>query len=156
MRQQNIKAPIAFRLGLILLCLLLVTVYMMSGIYARYSSTATASSSARVAKFEFGDNLSDQVTTLQTNAAELHPGWTQKVSIQITNTGEVTLTCTVKIENLTNNLPIGAPSPQPVTVAAGNTETVTVNLGWSANDNSVEYVGKTDVLRISVSVEQAD
>ncbi len=156
MRQQNIKAPIAFRLGLILLCLLLVTVYMMSGIYARYSSTATASSRAKVAKFEFSDNLNTQVEPLSTNATELYPGWNKRINIEIQNKGEVTLTCKVTIENLTNNLPIENTSSQSVTVASGKTETVSVTLQWPEDKNSVEYEGKTDVLRISVSVEQAD
>lgn len=155
MRQQNIKAPIAFRLGLILLCLLLVTVYMMSGIYAKYSSTEQASSSARVAMFKFTDNLDTQSTTLLSDATNMHPGCQYPLTISIENKGEVTFTYMVKIENLTNNLPIEETS-QSVTVVARTTGTVNVTLGWPQDQNGVEYVGKTDVLRISVSVEQKD
>lgn len=56
MRQSNRKAPLIFRVGLMLLCAMLVTTNMMGGLYARYSTTATGSASARVAKIDCAVN----------------------------------------------------------------------------------------------------
>ena len=56
MKKSNRKAPLIFRVGLMLLCAMLVTTNMMGGLYARYSATATGSASARVAKFEMEVN----------------------------------------------------------------------------------------------------
>lgn len=52
MRQSNRKTPAVFTLGLVLLCLVMFSNYMMGGLYARYVSTATASDEARVARFD--------------------------------------------------------------------------------------------------------
>lgn len=52
MRQSNIKTPFVFNLGLVLMCLMLVTFSMVGGLYARYSTTATGEATAQIAKFD--------------------------------------------------------------------------------------------------------
>ena len=52
MKQLNQKTPWVFRLGVALLCVMLMTTHFTGNLYARYSTTATGSDSARVAKFD--------------------------------------------------------------------------------------------------------
>lgn len=54
MTKSNHKTPWVFRLGVSLLCALLLTTYWMGNLYARYSTTASGGDSARVAKFAGG------------------------------------------------------------------------------------------------------
>lgn len=60
MRQPNRKAPLIFRVGLVLLCAMLITTNMMGGLYARYSTTVIGSATARVAKFSGGTVTCDR------------------------------------------------------------------------------------------------
>lgn len=53
MRKSNIKTPILFRVGVAMLCAVLFSSYMMSGLYARYSSNVTGSATAQVAKISY-------------------------------------------------------------------------------------------------------
>ena len=43
-------------IGLLVTCLVLLSFHLMTGLYAKYSSTATGSDSARVAKFDVSSN----------------------------------------------------------------------------------------------------
>ena len=56
MRKSNRKTPLVFRIGLALVCALLVSTYMMSGMYARYCTTASGDDSARIAKFSISED----------------------------------------------------------------------------------------------------
>ena len=57
MRQKNMKTPPMFRIGLILVCLTLFSVYVTGGLYARYTTSSTGGDSARVAKFHIDSCL---------------------------------------------------------------------------------------------------
>ena len=52
MKKSNNNMPIVFYVGLLLVCLTFFSVHMSSGLYARYASSATGSSSARVARLD--------------------------------------------------------------------------------------------------------
>ena len=68
MRQSNIKIPFVFNLGLVLMCLMLISFSMMGGLYARYSTTATGEATAQIAKFDVqvtGDNTAVAVDVAQ-------------------------------------------------------------------------------------------
>ena len=65
MKQQNRKnkeqkTPLIFRIGLILICAMMISCYMMSGIYARYSTTVTGKATARTARFSGGPVTCDR------------------------------------------------------------------------------------------------
>ena len=49
MKQSNRKAPIVFFIGIILLCIWITSVYLIGGLYAKYSTYASGSDSVRVA-----------------------------------------------------------------------------------------------------------
>ena len=52
MRQSNRRTPVVFHVGLVLFCLVLFSTYLTGGLYARYTTSASGSDSARVARFE--------------------------------------------------------------------------------------------------------
>ena len=61
MTKSNSKTPWVFRLGVALLCAMLITTHMMGNLYARYSTTATGGDGARVAKFDVDITLPNPV-----------------------------------------------------------------------------------------------
>lgn len=52
MRKVTQKTPFVFYAGMVLLCLVLFSAHLTSGLYARYTSTSSAGDNARVAKFD--------------------------------------------------------------------------------------------------------
>ena len=52
MRKLNKNTPIAFYVGLVLLCATLISFSLTGGLFARYTTSASASDSARVARFD--------------------------------------------------------------------------------------------------------
>lgn len=155
MKKTNRRAPTVLYIGAMLLCALLITSHMMGGIYARYASFDQGEASARVAKFEFTETLTPQTKTFVLSGDAWVPKQTLPIKVSVTNSGEVTIRYTIKVENLTNNLPIESKTVTEV-VAMGATETVSVEIVWNETETGTEYAGKTDVLRISVTAEQVD
>lgn len=153
MQQYNRKTPLIFKLGVGVFFALLLTVYFSNGLYARYSTTATSSDSARVARFSFVDNFDEQSQVLP---SVLSPGESTSTSISIKNDGEVALVYVVKINNLTNNLPIDDQTITSDTIYPGEETTFVWSLDWPKEDNSISYMGKMDLIKITVTVEQAD
>ena len=158
MRQQNIKTPLVFRIGGLLFCLLLISMYMMGGLYARYTASASGTDGARVAQFAFAfdrDLMSETVTA----PISLAPGETDTKTVSITNNGETAIRCVVTLENLTKNLPIAVEAPQVITTEAipgGQSDTCNIVIKWPKELNSIDFAEKMDVFKITVTVEQVD
>ena len=119
MKQSNIKTPFVFRIGVALLCAILITSHMMGGLYARYHSSVTGNAAGSVAKFSVSCSSSDDN---KTETLEIGSEETVTYSFTVTNTSDVTIQYTVVIENL----------PQGVNVD-GNSETFTLKYGASQN-----------------------
>ena len=156
MRQFNIKTPLVFKIGVALLCAMLITSYMMSGLYARYTVTATASDSARVAKFSITDDLADVSKTVVLNASSIGPGEQYYYAANIINNSEVTVHYKVMLVNMTDNLPITDAILNEGDLAPGVNESPVISIRWDSVDVSADYAGKTDVIKIIVTVEQVD
>ena len=153
MKQLNTKTPLVFRIGLFLAFALILSFHLTGGLYARYTTSASGEDGARVAIFRFGDNLSEQSQLLPSSFA---PGESLDTQISIRNDGEVTIRYVVKIQNLTKNLPIEDRIIQSSVVACNTESTFSWKIEWPETANSVEYMGKVDVLRLVVTVEQID
>ena len=152
MKKSNNKAPARIRFKLLIWYLAIVSCFTIGSAFANYASTSGGSSNVGVAKFSFSDNLSEQSLTQD---FDLAPGETESVPIVIENDGDVTLRCTVKVENLTDNLPVDD-SVVFVDIPIGEERTLTLEIAWPAEKNDASYMGKTDLIRIGVSVEQID
>ena len=52
MTKLNMKTPVVFYVGLVLLCMFMFSLYLSGGMYARYATTDSGGDGARVAKFD--------------------------------------------------------------------------------------------------------
>ena len=86
MKQSNIKIPFVFNLGLVLMCLILISFSMMGGLYARYSTTATGEATAQIAKFDV--QVTGDTTGVDVDVAEEKEG---VYTFTITNNSDVTV-----------------------------------------------------------------
>ncbi len=156
MQKPNKSAPAVFYVGMALLCLMLITSHMMSGLYARYVSTAEGKSISRVAKFEF-DAKNSNTQTQDFTVRDISPKGNAELQIELKNSGEVNIECIITVQNLTGNLPI-SDSTTTQNVEMGKTETVKFDIKWQNDDDSkkADYMNKTDLLRITVTAKQVD
>ena len=69
MKKSNNNMPIVFYVGLLLVCLTFFSVHMSSGLYARYASSATGSSSARVARLDMSHLVVTQDASIDASIA---------------------------------------------------------------------------------------
>ena len=99
MRQLNIKAPLVFRLGVVLFCAMLITFSMMGGLYARYSTTVTGEASAKVAKFDVKVTGDDGNTDIVVNVSSATDDGSS-CTITITNKSEVTVQYTLSVSSI--------------------------------------------------------
>ena len=161
----KVKMPLVFKVGALLLLAMIFSLHLLGGVYARYTVTASGSDSARVAKFSFNADLSPQSLILPIT---LSPGESLDQLIEIENSGEASLIYVVTITKLTDNLPILRPEGEydknaPITtviksavIAPSESYSVPFSIVWDKNDNSTEFMGKMDAVKITVSVEQAN
>ena len=153
MEKLNKKTPLWVRVLIIILGALFISTLMLGNSYARFVSTASGSDSASIAKFSFDDDLSEQFTDISISLA---PGERQTYRFTIKNTGEVTIRYVVKIDNMTENLPIYDKIISSDNIAIGGELTFDWDIEWDKNHNSIDYMGKMDVLRVTVTAEQVD
>lgn len=156
MGQSNtVKAPLVFRVGVVLLGAVIVMISMMSSLYARYSTTATGEASARIANFDV------QVTGDSADVAvDVSKATDNVYTITINNLSDVTVEyhlsaspidgVSAAFDQTTGVLPFGADA-----VSRNLTFTVTdwdlLTKGMSGQSNSVVLD-----FTVSVYVEQVD
>lgn len=159
---------ILMRTAAVLLMLVLVTSGMVSGRFARYVTTATYEDGARVAKFNIVEKGSF-FTQLQTDIA---PGVTQEM-ITVKNYSEVAVEFTITVDNVYHNIPLDFEVKDgDATLAksenADGTVTFTGNIGpgqqsksfqlnliWKGDD-SINYIGRVDLIRVTLDAVQID
>lgn len=181
-KKQNITGWIMSALA-VLLSLTLLSTWLLSSMYARYTTQASGEDSARVAVF--GENVSivlnDNIT--ETMVPGMNISYTLKVSnAQNGKTSEVAQN--YKIEVVTSgNLPLkytltGTSGDEEeigeftesssekthafidnnMQFAAGKSEEhqYTLNVVWPENANSASLAGIPDFIRVNINVEQTD
>lgn len=161
MKQSNKKTPVVFYLSFVLLCAVLITTHMMSGLYARYTTRATSSDSARVAKFRVTDTL----TVTDSKGYEVHsftmiedsliPGESTTYAFAVQNDSEVAVRFSVRGEASINNLPLEM-SPVTITLAPNTSENVQFVVSWPASKNDPAYGDMIELIEIFVTAEQID
>ncbi len=100
-KERNRKSNILIYVVAALLCATLFSMYLVGGLYARYQTKSSGSDTARVAAF----NIKEEGISSQMIEARVVPGETQGTSVKITNKSEVTLELTLKVTNITKNIP---------------------------------------------------
>ena len=158
------------RLAGVLLCMIMISVNLLSGIYARYSVTATASDSARVAKFDIQCNVKQGATEItKLLNIDMTPGATKTYTLEVANASEVAVNYTITAQLLTNNLPLtmelngAAEGTDGVWTNSGSfapndatNKTYTLKLVWPSDQSSASLAGEVDAVRVVVRAEQID
>lgn len=155
-RQSNIKIPFVFNLGLVLMCLMLVTFSMVGGLYARYSTTATGEATAQIAKFDV--QVTGDTTGVAVDVAEVKEG---VYTFTIINNSDVTvkygltMTCEQPVSGIVANFDQNEGNLRSGENVA-RTLTFTVDLDEVTKDMSGSSASIRYDFTVKVNVEQVD
>jgi len=106
--KSHAKRNIPICAAAVLFCLTLLSLYSVTGVFARYTTSVQTSDQARVARFSINSGfLQDSGSTLSASIeANLTPGGEIPATIIIENKSEVAVEYTIAVKNATNNLPL--------------------------------------------------
>ena len=160
---------ILMRTAAVLLMLVLVTSGMVSGRFARYVTTATYEDGARVARFSIVETGALS-TMLQ---ADIIPGARMEL-INVKNYSEVAVEFTITVDNVYRNIPLTFELKNGEQALAG-TENIdgsvsfTGSIGpgqqeqqlqlyliWTPGADSIDYIGRVDLVEITLDAVQID
>lgn len=146
---------------IILLCLVMTSLWLLSNMYARYTTGTTSEDGARVAKFNVtqGDSELKQQIELK-----MSPGEEKIYTIQVINHSEVAIAYKIEADTPYKNLPIKVTMEEnnsAITqgeISANDTtvHTYAVKISWPKSDQDAEYAGKADLLKLTLKAEQID
>lgn len=97
----SVSTPTLMRVAFVLLCLLMLSVYLMGGLLAKYNATGSGSDSARVAKFDVDVAFSDGTDTIEGIEATLHYNQDAgSYTITVVNYSEVAISYKIRVEDI--------------------------------------------------------
>ncbi|MBQ8606180.1 MAG: hypothetical protein IJ408_05530 [Clostridia bacterium] len=160
------KKNILFYILLTLIALTLISTFLLSGIYAKYVTTHSASDSARVAKFDVGE---DGGMFTASYAVELDPETDETIADALTlfNSSEVAVECVLSMESYAN-LPLTYTWTENGTEHTANADdTLTLNfpplagqtdfdltVGWdTASEENLSFIYRRQVDKIILNIE---
>ncbi len=181
-RTDQAKRNIPIRVAAVLFCLTLLSTYLVTGLFARYTSSAEGGDHARVAKFSIQGKLTqDGATFKQSIEAGLAPGDSNPATILIENNSEVAVEYTITVKNETNNLPLsfrmekGSSSPDVTRDGAtftaqqlpgDHTDKYTLYIEWPKpegdgkeqenREKELSRMGMVDHITVTVTAAQID
>lgn len=160
-RQPREKINIPMCIACVLLCLTLFSCHLCSGLYARYTTVATGSDGARVARFDVSEEEAHFDETL---FMETVPGVTRR-TFSVINNSEVKVAYRVTVENTTRNIPFAfsVNGSEPVEglcsvvceLEPDSVNSITIDAIWS-EEGALRYVGMVDLVKLSIRAEQMD
>lgn len=161
MKKNNRHSNWILRLAGILFCLTLFSVHLTSGLYARYTTSASGSDSARVARFD----IKQTGELMQLIELDVWPGFTSEdYTIVLENNSEVAVAYTVSVERLTENLPLtltidgesGLAASGTMQANAVDSVNYRLQIAWGSGGNDERLSYEIDAIRVTVRVEQID
>lgn len=176
-KERNVKVDILMCTVAVLLCATLFSMHLAGGLYARYTTSISSSDSARVAAF----NIQQEGTIFKNFEAKVAPRTTQSVDLTITNKSEVAMEYTLKVTNVTGNLPSlkftlkpadkntpsamlnshenGVSISSARQIPGDHTDKYTLNVDWEQSENEEDdlaLIGMVDYITVSVTATQID
>lgn len=158
MNENRKPHAIVLRAAAVLLILVLFTTSIVSGRYARYTSSATGHDSARVAKFQVTEEgISSDMLTLR-----VRPGYAAEHPITVHNKSEVAIEYAVHVVDSYGHLPLslsikdGASTGTTAILAPGDTKEVKLLVYWDESETSDRYIGMVDLIRLTLTATQVD
>lgn len=168
-----------FRAALVLLCVVLVSVWMMSGLLARYTAGVVGSDDARAASFDVTADMQSFETVFPVRQK---PGDSATFNFEITNSSETAVDIQAVLET-EGNLPLKieyqkgstaadswnilAENIQEVqegkcsfsdALAARNEEkqTYQIQISWPTDRKGYQYANGVETVKLSVTASQID
>ncbi len=168
LRKNKIKMNIPIRIAALLLCLTLFSTYLVTGLFARYTTSAQGSDNARVAKF----SIEGSGTLLQPIVADLIPGKTQSETLILENKSETAVEYTITVTNVYGNLPLeftltggsanstvhekGVSTITDQLLPGNHEDTYTLEINWPASTEDLDLIGMVDYVTVTVTAAQID
>lgn len=170
---------LVLRIAAILLCLILVSLWMIGDFYARYTTEKDGSDGARVAIFGHDESITVPNNIFEklvpgssgTYAIEINNGTgedisevSEKYTIEVVTAGNLPLEYTLKEDGKT----IGTFSEKDVAkhsfsdssmyfeAAKAGAHTYTLEISWPESENDISLSGLPDYIQININVEQVD
>lgn len=161
-KRANEKWSIPLRLAAVLLCLTMVSLNLVSGLLAKYTTSSSGSDSARVAVFDVTGNGSATQTLLLQN---MKPGATQQYELKVKNSGETAALLKWQIES-TQNLPItyqisgesvenNVAYEKEIPMGANEVD-LTLTVNWPESENDYKWSYEVDQVTITLTYLQID
>lgn len=174
---------LVFRIAALLVCLVLITTYLLSGAYSKFFSGASGGDSARVARFSPGftsdkvitvnnqtPGYNDEITfTVQNFSGDKKSETAMKYKIVLKTTGNIPLKFTVCKSDGSNSKEFNCngtsgeqiykyPDDSSFVFGVGTKETAKykLNIEWPRDRNDAQFSGMTDAVYLSVEFEQID
>lgn len=164
MQQYRKREKFILSTAALLLCLVLVSFYMIGNLHAKYKTQASSSDSARVAKFTITENAGDLDQT-KTLAISLAPGESKEYPVSVTSNSEVAVEYSIKAECEYKNLPLQFQminsdgkeiESEEIPANDSTTRTYKLKVTWPETEKSPEYAGKTDMVAVTLQAVQKD
>ncbi len=164
------KRNIPIRIAAVLFCLTLFSTYLVTGLFARYTTSVQSSDQARVAAF----SIKGEGDLLGTIAATLVPGEDTDVKLIIRNDSEVAVEYKIEVTNETKNLPLSFRMEKKSTsdsteyvdetitftdqqIPGSHTDTYMLRIRWQAGTvNDLALMGMVDHITVKVTAVQID
>lgn len=149
---------IALRTAAVLLILVMLSTSMVAGRYARYTTTAYGSDSARVARF----SVTEEGSLFQTVPMKVRPGSNIPAQVVVTNNSEVAVAYSIEVVNHYNNLPLtfklqdGEAAVDTANLAPGEVKTLKLLILWDEIKSDDKYIGMVDLIDLTIHVTQID
>lgn len=154
---------ILMRTVAVLLILVLVSTGMVTGRYARYTSSASGGDSARVARFSVTETV-DFFSESETVCTSFIPGEKKEITIVVDNDSEVAIAYTIQADNPYENFPLRfyvkpeaehPDMPFCGYMQPGETATYVLVADWNGGKD-IAYSGRVDIIEITLNATQAD
>lgn len=152
---------ILMRTVAVLLMLVLISTGIVTGRYARYTTTVSGSDSARVARF----SVTAKSRLLQTTLPlEMIPGTTTEQTILVDNDSEVAIRYTITADNPYRNFPVvfqirdGETThdvPFSADMAPDTWAEYTLVVTWNGSKD-ISYSGRVDLIELTLNATQID
>ena len=166
------------RIAVVLLVMSLVSIHMVSGIFARYTTSASGSDGAHVAKFQITDSLIYNEKPVSAGLKmEMVPGVPYKIDVSVDNASEVAVEYTIEVHQLTDNLPlkvlipdadsdlaeivqsaVAAPYEKSYSMEPDTKATYFLYVVWTPgnNEQALKDMGKVDMIEVELTATQID
>ncbi len=146
------KLNIPLQLAAVLLCLTLISIYLVSGLYARYTTKHTTSTAAAVAEFSPLASFAEDTWFFDSDGSET--AYSFEYQIKLSNPSEVDVNCGLEI-TFPDDMLSGAAFTFNDTVKANNNGAA-IKFGDFGVLSAGDTTGVTEILKITINKECYD